>query len=845
MSGDDTPPDQNAGESSDPSIGRISRRGLLQTTTGGLVSLNLLATDITAAASEAEPLVDPRSLSSTNLEATVREGNARFQILTPTLLRLEYDEEATFEDRNTFFALHRAFTVPDYSVERTDEWLHIETDALTLRYERGSGPFTSSNLEIELTVAGEQRVARPEWKEPNQQTPVPDEVNPPTTLPDPGVQNPTDENLKGWYRALDNQLTRRELHDGLLSKRGWFLLDDSTTVLVDEDGRIEPRMDGESGTALTDSDRVYQDGYFFGYGQDYKRALEELTDLVGAPPLLPRKAFGNWYSRWHAYSAEEYREELIPTFREEGVPLDILVIDTDWKQPNAWNGWNWDTELFPNPERFVEWAHDEGLLVTLNTHPSIDDDDPKFEDADQRAGGLIEDTSRGRFMTAIGEGNPQEFGDTTYVWDWATESHRDSYRWVHQSINETGVDFWWPDWCCDESRSTLPGIPPDTLYNAMHAYQLANLEAGRAFTLSRIGSSFQNKSGNVPGPWAERRYTVHFTGDTAPTWEMLDFQIFFTVAEGNAGIPYVSHDIGSFHAPRVPEDMYVRWVQFGTFQPLLRLHSNEGQRLPWQYEEPAQSIAAEFLRLRHALIPYLYTLARDAHDTGVPLCRGMYLEYPTHDEAYEYDRQYMLGEQLLVAPIASPGPIAGKEVWFPPTKWIDFFTGETYEGPGTETVTAPLERIPVFIPAGGIVPMQPYMDHVGQKPVDPLRLRVGTGADGSIKLYEDSGEGSGFQNGESTRIPISYTESVDETPGYVRGKSLLSIGAAEGSYPGQLTHRGYEVKFLDVSDPSDVRVNGRPLSADDWQYDSDTRTLTVPVERTPITSETTISFKAE
>lgn len=843
MADDSAPNDGSTGDGVESSRGRLSRRGLLQATGGGVAALGLLETDV-ATASDAEQLVGPDSLTATNPGATVTDGRARFQVLTPTLIRLEYDADGEFEDRNTFFAIHRAFPVPEYSVERSDGELRIETGALTLRYDRGSGPFTSETLAIELSVEGQTREAHPEWKEPNQQTPVPDEVNPPSTLPDPGVQDPTDENLQGWYRALDNQATRRELHDGLLSTRGWYLLDDTTTVLLDEYGQLQSRPQAGSGSGLDDSEPTYQDGYFFGYGRAYKRALVELADLVGAPPLLPRKAFGNWYSRWHPHSAAEYRSELVPTFREEGVPLDVLVVDTDWKQPNAWNGWNWDDSLFPAPGEFVEWAHDEGLLVTLNTHPSIASDDPKLEEADRRAGGLIEDTGRGGFTNAAIEGDPQEASDTTYVWDWADDAHRESFRWVHESITETGIDFWWPDWCCDESKSTLPGLPPDTLHNAIYT-DLANLDAGRAFTLSRIGSSFQNESGNVPGPWADRRTTVHFTGDTAPTWEMLDFEIFFTVAEGNAGFPYVSHDIGSFHGPRLPEDMYVRWVQFGTFQPILRLHSNDGQRLPWQYEEPARSIATEFLRLRHALVPYLYSLARVAHDTGVPMCRGTYLEYPTLEAAYEYDRQYLLGEQLLVAPIASPGPVAGKEVWFPPGIWIDYFTGETYEGPDAGTITAPLERIPVFVPAGGIVPLQPYMDFVGQQPVDPLRLRVGTGADGSFDLYEDEGAGNGFQDGASASTPISYTESVHQTPGYARGDSLLSIGPQDGSYPGRLDRRGYDVEFLDVEAPTDVRVDGRPLDTNEWEYDPDSKRLTVSVDSAPVTAETTISFDAE
>lgn len=161
----------------------------------------------------------------------------------------------------------------------------------------------------------------------------------------------------------------------------------------------------------------------------------------------------------------------------------------------------------------------------------------------------------------------------------------------------------------------------------------------------------------------------------------------------------------------------------------------------------------------------------------------------------------------------------------------------------TSAVTAPLERLPVFVPAGGILPLQPHMGYVGQQAVDPLRLRVGTGADGSFDLYEDGGQGSEFQDGEFSTVPISFTGSVDSSPGYARGDPLLSIGPREGGFPEQLRHRGYEVEFLDVAAPSSVRVDGRPLGADAWSYDPDIPTLTVHVESRSVDPETTVSFE--
>ena len=223
-------------------------------------------------------------------------------------------------------------------------------------------------------------------------------------------------------------------------------------------------------------------------------------------------------------------------------------------------------------------------------------------------------------------------------------------------------------------------------------------------SFQRIGGSYQaGFDGNGgTGIFAEHRYTLAFTGDTCGSWPLIAFAAEVTAAEASIGMPYVSHDIGSFHSvsptgvcdkdasplltPRfnsLPAEMYVRWVQLGAFQPILRLHSHHGKRLPWEYPGQPGEIAAEFLRLRETLVPYLYTLARRAHDSGVPIVRPLYLGWPGEDEAYEHPSQYSLGKNVLVAPVSEPGDPVQHTVWFPPGNWVDWFTGEPHMGPAT------------------------------------------------------------------------------------------------------------------------------------------------------------------
>lgn len=672
----------------------------------------------------------------------VRDGHARFQVLTSGLIRMEYAGDDRFWNGDTMNVVNREFPAVDYDTYVEDGWRVIRTDDVELRYRKDSGRFTPHNTEVRLAAGDRDIVARPRWWSP--------------------LPGRSPENLGGWFRGLDNQVGSVPMHDGLLSKQGWYLLDDSRTAVPTRDGWARPRPDHDGG---------YRDGYLFAYGHDYANGLRDLKELTGSAPLLPEALFGVWFSKWYPYSATEHRE-IVERFRTEDVPLDVLVLDTDWKAPNAWTGWSWNRELFPDPEGFLDWAHDQGLLVSLNTHPSIRKGDPRYQQADQRAGGLINSLQCPWFQPPLLEG--------CGVFDFAKRAHAESYFALHDRFDaQGGVDFWWPDWCCDDSRVTMPGLTADSWLNQLYADR-ARQQGERGITFSRIGASYQQYGADPPaGPWADHRNAMHFTGDTFATWSMLRFQVRFTVAEGNIGLPYVTHDIGSFRGQHLPDDLYLRWLQFGVFQPVLRLHSDHGDRLPWEYGERTERIAEDMLRLRDSLRPYLYTTARQAHDTGLPMTRGMYLTYPEHEQAYEYDQQYLLGDDMLVAPVAKPGETATKRVWFPPGEWVDFFTGETYEGSSEQSVTVPLDRVPVFVRAGGVIPTK-------------QGVSVFAGVDGEAELYEDAGDGTGYRRGEFARTSLRYTESG-------AGDPVLTIGPRRGSYPGMPGERSWTIRLVDSS----------------------------------------------
>jgi hypothetical protein len=659
------------------------------------------------------------------------------------------------------------------------------------------------------------------------------------TAGSPAPVLPTMNYLGGWTRSFDSatygpgyscptgtptasQCTAAlpVMHPGLLDRAGYRLLDDTPSAEWTTAGWVQPRPSGGD----------VQDGYLFVYGQDYQSALQDFAQLTGPAPLLPESLFGVWYSRYYPYTTADYENSLIPAFKANNVPLDTLSVDTDWKAPNQWDGWEWNPALFPDPQAFLNFARSQGINVTLNVHSSISTSDPKLSEAESIAGHTLAD-----YTCFIG---------ACKVWDWSQVPQAESNFALQQPFESQGVAFWWLDWCCDNSNVSMPGLTPDNWIDHLYAQEMTN-KGERGFGFGRIGTSFQNPDVVYPaGPWSARTSALPFTGDTWGTWNTLAFQAQLAPDTATIGEPYLSNDIGSFlgpppGSPQDDSDLYARWVQLGAFQPLLRLHSSHGNRLPWDYPQPAGNVAANFLRLREALVPYTYTLADQAASTGLPMTRPLYLDYPDQAEAYTNPGEYLYGPDMLVAPVTTPGNVATETVWFPPGRWEDWFTGATFDGPSKQTLTVPLDRMPVFVKAGGIVPEQPGTLNVAAAAGKPLTVRVFSGASGQFSLYSDAGTGLGYQHGQ-----YALTQITNE-PG--AASSTVTIGAPTGHYPGESGSRAFQVQLVDLSQPRQVSLNGQALpevspgGSDGWWYDAAGQTVTVALPASEASQALTVT----
>ncbi len=628
-------------------------------------------------------------------EAVVAGPNYRFTVLSSRLIRMEWHSNGTFVDNPTQVVVNRDFDVPEFKVVETTSGIEIVTRHLRLRYD--GRPFSSSGLSVSL-LKGASDPHYATWRFDEQ-------------LPE---SPPHRGNLLGTARTLDEVDGACTLEPGVLATYGFAVLDDSTSVLLTEDGWIAPRAPIDDVGAAPS-----HDFYLFGHGRDYRAALGDFHTLTGPIPLVPRYVLGNWWSRFWRYSDSEYLL-LMDRFRQEEIPLSVAVIDMDWHlvdiDPDVgtgWTGYTWNPELFPDPPAFLKALHDRDLAVTLNVHP---------------ADGVRNHEARYPEM-ALAMGIDPEAG-TAVEFDVTSRAFVDAYlTHLHHPLESDGVDFWWIDW---QSGGTtrIPGLDPLWMLNHIH-YKDSAREGRRPLIFSRYSG---------PG---SHRYPVGFSGDTIATWASLDFQPYFTATAANIGYSWWSHDIGGHMQGTHDIERAVRWLQLGVFSPVNRLHSSNStfsSKEPWAYGPRARDIMRRFLRLRHRLVPYLYTAAWASHVDHVSLVRPMYHEHTTSSEAYEVPNQTMVGEHLLVAPITSPegqhSHLAKVKVWLPEGSWFDLFTGRRYIGGRTTFLHRSLESYPVLVRGGAVLPLQPDpLADITRNP-ETLNLRVFPG-NATSHLAED------------------------------------------------------------------------------------------------------------
>lgn len=697
--------------------------------------------------------------------AVVTLANARFTVLTERLIRLEVHPEGRFEDRASQAFWYRAQPVPEFVARPQGEYaVEIETAALRLTYNAAAGEgFTPETLSILVKSTG--------------------------TVWTPGLADAG--NLRGTTRTLDFINGYVPLLPGLMSRAGWSVLDDSATLVLNDESWLEPRIPG--GTDL----------YFFGAGHDYRTCLRDYCAVSGQMPLIPRWILGNWWSRYWHYTQDELTT-LINDFKAYELPLSVCIIDMDWhitktgNTSSGWTGYTWNRELFPDPKGFFDFAHSRKLKVSMNLHPAdgVHPHEEYYAEMARRTG----------IDPATGE--PVKFNITD-------PAFADAYFEVlHRPHEKMGVDFWWIDWQ-QGLTSALPGLDPLWLVNHLHFLDQGRDGTRRPFIFSRWGNE------------GHQRYPIGFSGDSYATWDTLAFQPYMTSTASNIAYGWWSHDIGGHISGTEDPELFARWVQYGALSPINRLHVTKGEfydRRPWLFgNAEILRVVREAMQFRHALVPYLYTMARRASTETAPLIQPMYYEYPEEEAAYHAPQQYLFGSELIAAPYVSPADphtgLSRQVVWLPEGDWTHFFSGQHFSG-GWHSLYGRLDDIPLFAKAGAIVPLAADTAQFGTDNPESLHIHVFAGADHRFDLYEDDGESTAYQQGRSCVTAL--------TQKWQGSRLDFTISAPVGDATLIPDSRDYTVSIHGIRAGAQVSaVSGSGAHSPTAHYDAQTETLVI------------------
>lgn len=732
-------------------------------------------------------------------------GQARFTVLHARLLRLEWAEDGVFEDRGTLRVHNRLTPSVPYEVEQKDGSVRISTGHCRLDYRPDGKSFSKENLEIHFTSDGETVRWWPGKPDPQNLKGTARTLDTysgdtckvwvPREEADP--EKPVlEEDLPG-QRVFQGDWQHLDLGEGLVSRSGWAVVDDSDSVVLD------PALCEWQPWVCEREPGTRQDFYFLGYGLAYKDAMQEAQQIFGAQPLPPRALLGYWYSRYWAYTDQELLE-LVDEFDRMDLPLDVLVIDMDWHKP-GWTGYSWDPAFFPDPEAFLQSLHRRGIRIALNLHPAdgVFDYEDAFPQMCNHMGISPEDAPaiESRFHElyrmhkrdpASGRRIPLDVCDPVYM--------RAYFDCLHHPLEDQGVYFWWMDWQQGTQGSDLPHLDTLPWINELHWQdQRRHHPDTRPVNFSRYGGI---GAGRMP---------VGFSGDTIISWESLAYQPCFTATAANVLYGTWSHDIGGHMGGTLTPELYTRWIQFGVYSPILRTHAAkhpDSERRIHHFPEPYRSQMIHQLRRRMELVPYIYGQLRRTAETGVSLVRPLYYEWPGREEAYSHPHQYLFGDEILAAPIARPVDADTEEsqqvVWLPPGDWIDTAHGLTLKGDRQYDQSYRLEEIPLFVRPGTVIPEQGFTRRLNQPASPEIRFRIYAGTSGSACLYEDDSTSLAWQRGEFIEFRCGHRKT-----GNLR---RIELHPVQGDYAGFLPERRLRIDLEGLAPP-------RAVSGGSWEYD--------------------------
>lgn len=698
----------------------------------------------------------------------------RITILTERLIRFEYSEKGEFYDGLTERVINRDFPVPEYTVKEDNKYLEIATKYFKLSYVK-ERPFVGSKIAPDATLKVVLQNTDKLWY----------------------FNHPEARNFRGTASSLDENSAKVGLHKGLYSTDGFASIDDSTSLLLTEDGKL----------IIPSEKRV--DTYLFIYRRDFGLCLRDYFMLTGFPSLIPRYALGIWWNKDEIYSFEDL-QKLLMTFARKEIPYSVLLLGNNWHTQTDLpsTGYTFNHTLFPNPEEFIKYMHERGVRVGLSIDPSggISRQEEKYETIKNHLGFTEE------------RNIPFNVFDPNVLMEYFHE--------LINPLNDIGTDFFFIDYYNKKDLNTLKAL------NYYHFNDYKKYATRRGMLLSRNSLV------------ASHRTPIHYSGKTTVSWDTLRFLPFFNSTASNIGVSWWSHDVGGYQDGIEDGELYLRSVELATFSPIFRFSAKHGhyyKREPWRWDIKTFNIVKNYCILRHRLIPYLYAEAYKYHKTGLPLIQPLYYQNPEIYDEPLYKNEYYFGGELFVAPITVKKDRvmnrAIEKIFLPNGIWYDFNTGKKFPGDKRYVSFYKDEDYPVFARAGSIIPLADLEENINvTNPPKKMEIHVFPGRSNSYKLYEDDGYSSLFEQGYYIMTNIDYN--------YLQNNYTLIIRPVEGKSGIIPDKRDYKIRFRNTREADDVitYVGKDVVVTNNYVEDND---FIVEVKDVPTISQLTINCKGK
>ena len=703
-------------------------------------------------------------------------GALRVQVATESILHVTYSPTESFPSRPEYVVTRTAWPAVKWTLQEDQKAVTISTSRLRVAVERRDGTLAYSD------PSGKRLVQ----EGPNTMTPV--VVN--------GEKTYHAEAFIGLWGSTEAFYGLGQHQAGVWNYHGESvdIAQDNTNIsvplLLSSNGygifwnnSSRSRFNNRFVHAMYITSEVADTiDYYFLYGPDFDKIVSGYRELTGAAPLFGKWAYGFWQCK-NKYQTQAELLEVAHQYRDLHIPADNIVQDWFW-----WTnmGEFKFSDKYPDPRGMLNDLHDHHFHLMISVWPYFYPGSETYADMD-RKGFFIDRTKTAAF-------HPK--GEALYD---ATNPEARKYYWnlMDRALFQIGADAWWLDTTEPETEgrednvlttsklaigngARYANIFPLMTTGAVYEGQRGASERKRVFILSR--SAFAGSQRNAVTAWS---------GDVNSDWETLRRQVPAGLNFALSGMPYWTTDIGGFtsgdpHDPAYRE-LFIRWFQFGTFCPIFRVHGTRaGDRNElWSYGAEAQKILTGFDRLRYELMPYIYSVAWKTTSEHYTPMRPLVMDFRTDVRAQNIGDQFLFGPAILVNPVTEPDA-ATRHLYLPKAQWYDFWSGKTVEGAKSIDAPVTIERIPLYVRAGSIIPIGPDVEYAAEKPADPVELRIYRGANGSFTLYEDENDTYDYEKGVYATIPIQWDDALKS----------LTIGERQGSFPGMLAHRTFHVIFV-------------------------------------------------